>query len=61
MAEVRKVADEVGAKVLFDAAHQCGIIAGGVWANPLLEGAHLMTMSTCKTAWWPRRGADRHR
>ncbi len=29
VAEVRKIADQVGAKVLFDAAHQCGIIAGG--------------------------------
>ena len=56
VAEVRKVADEVGAKVLFDAAHQCGIIAGGVWANPLLEGAHLMTMSTYKSLGGPAGG-----
>jgi glycine hydroxymethyltransferase len=39
VAEIRKIADQVGAKVLFDAAHQCGLIAGGVWANPLAEGA----------------------
>ncbi|NGM47311.1 aminotransferase class I/II-fold pyridoxal phosphate-dependent enzyme [Rhodobacter sp. SGA-6-6] len=56
VAEVRKVADEVGAKVLFDAAHQCGIIAGGVWANPLVEGAHLMTMSTYKSLGGPAGG-----
>lgn len=56
VAEVRKVADEVGAKVLFDAAHQCGIIAGRVWANPLLEGAHLMTMSTYKSLGGPAGG-----
>ncbi|MDF1736161.1 MAG: beta-eliminating lyase-related protein, partial [Minwuia sp.] len=29
---IRKIADEVGAKVMFYAAHQCGIIAGGAWA-----------------------------
>jgi glycine hydroxymethyltransferase len=56
VAEVRKIADQVGAKVLFDAAHQCGIIAGRVWANPLLEGAHLMTMSTYKSLGGPAGG-----
>jgi glycine hydroxymethyltransferase len=56
VAEVRKIADQVGAKVLFDAAHQCGIIAGKVWANPLLEGAHLMTMSTYKSLGGPAGG-----
>jgi glycine hydroxymethyltransferase len=56
VAEVRKIADQVGAKVLFDAAHQCGIIAGGSWANPLSEGAHLMTMSTYKSLGGPAGG-----
>lgn len=54
--EVRAIADEVGAKVLFDAAHQCGIIAGRAWANPLAEGAHLMTMSTYKSLGGPAGG-----
>ncbi|WP_347311155.1 serine hydroxymethyltransferase [Defluviimonas sp. SAOS-178_SWC] len=54
--EVRAIADEVGAKVLFDAAHQCGIIAGRQWANPLTEGAHLMTMSTYKSLGGPAGG-----
>jgi len=54
--EVRAIADAVGAHVLFDAAHQCGIIAGGVWANPLAEGAHLMTMSTYKSLGGPAGG-----
>ena len=53
---VREIADEVGAKVLFDAAHQCGIIAGGAWQNPLAEGAHLMTMSTYKSLGGPAGG-----
>jgi glycine hydroxymethyltransferase len=28
---IREIADEVGAKVLFDAAHLCGLIAGKAW------------------------------
>ncbi len=54
--EIRAIADEVGAKVLFDAAHQCGIIAGKAWPNPLEEGAHLMTMSTYKSLGGPAGG-----
>ena len=56
VADVRMIADEVGAKVLFDAAHQCGIIAGKSWKNPLAEGAHLMTMSTYKSLGGPASG-----
>ncbi|MDF1726895.1 MAG: aminotransferase class I/II-fold pyridoxal phosphate-dependent enzyme [Sulfitobacter sp.] len=56
VAEIRAIADEVGAKVLFDAAHQCGVIAGGAWRNPLTEGAHLMTMSTYKSLGGPPGG-----
>lgn len=53
---IREIADGVGASVLFDAAHQCGIIAGGAWRNPLAEGAHLMTMSTYKSLGGPAGG-----
>ncbi|UXX83341.1 serine hydroxymethyltransferase [Roseovarius pelagicus] len=56
VAQVREIADEVGAKLLFDAAHQCGIIAGRAWANPLDNGAHLMTMSTYKSLGGPAGG-----
>lgn len=56
IAEIRAIADEVGAKVLFDAAHQCGMIAGGVFADPLAEGAHMMTMSTYKSLGGPAGG-----
>ena len=56
VSEVRAIADEVGAKVMFDAAHQCGIIAGRAWANPLAEGAHFMTMSTYKSLGGPAGG-----
>ena len=53
---IRAIADEVGAHVLFDAAHQCGMIAGGVFPNPLTEGAHMMTMSTYKSLGGPAGG-----
>ncbi|MGI9391652.1 MAG: serine hydroxymethyltransferase [Boseongicola sp.] len=56
VAEIREIADGIDAKVLFDAAHQCGIIAGKVWRNPLAEGAHLMTMSTYKSLGGPAGG-----
>jgi glycine hydroxymethyltransferase len=54
--EVRAIADEVGSLVLLDAAHQCGMIAGKVWGNPLDHGAHLMTMSTYKSLGGPAGG-----
>ncbi|WP_428641297.1 serine hydroxymethyltransferase [Roseibium sp.] len=56
VAEIRAIADEVGAFVLFDAAHQCGMIAGGVFDDPLAEGAHMMTMSTYKSLGGPAGG-----
>ncbi|WP_425041046.1 serine hydroxymethyltransferase [Primorskyibacter sp. S187A] len=56
VAEVRAIADEVGAKVMFDAAHQCGVIAGKAWSNPLDDGAHFMTMSTYKSLGGPAGG-----
>ena len=56
VSEVRAIADEVAAKVMFDAAHQCGLIAGRAWRNPLAEGAHFMTMSTYKSLGGPAGG-----
>ncbi|MEQ9694260.1 aminotransferase class I/II-fold pyridoxal phosphate-dependent enzyme [Shimia sp. SDUM112013] len=56
VAQIRAIADEVGAYVLFDAAHQCGLIASGAWTNPLDAGAHLMTMSTYKSLGGPASG-----
>jgi glycine hydroxymethyltransferase len=56
VAGARAIADEVGALLLFDAAHLCGMIAGGVWPNPLGQGAHLMTMSTYKSLGGPPGG-----
>ncbi|SFJ03115.1 serine hydroxymethyltransferase [Jannaschia pohangensis] len=56
VAEVRAIADAVGAHLMFDAAHLCGMIAGRVWDNPLTQGAHLMTMSTYKSLGGPAGG-----
>ncbi len=54
--ELRRIADEVGARLLFDAAHMSGMIAGRAWQQPLEEGAHLMTMSTYKSLGGPPSG-----
>ena len=56
IAAVRAIADEVGAIVMFDAAHMSGMIAGRAWQQPLREGAHVMTMSTYKSLGGPPGG-----
>ena len=56
VAPMREVADEVGATLLFDAAHLSGMVAGRTWANPLSQGAHVMTMSTYKSLGGPPGG-----
>ncbi len=56
VAGVRAVADDVGASVIFDAAHLSGLIAGRVWPNPLVAGADVMTMSTYKSLGGPPSG-----
>ena len=54
--EVREIADEVGAYLMYDAAHVAGMVAGGVWQHPLKEGAHVMTASTYKSFGGPPGG-----
>ena len=56
VSDVRAIADEVGAYVLYDAAHMGGLIAGGRFQQPMAEGAHLMTMSTYKAFGGPPSG-----
>ena len=56
VAEIRAIADEVGAWLLYDAAHMSGMIAGRACQQPLQEGAHLMTMSTYKSLGGPPSG-----
>ena len=54
--EIAAAAHEVGAKVMYDGAHVLGLIAGGVFQDPLREGADLMTGSSHKTFPGPQGG-----
>jgi glycine hydroxymethyltransferase len=54
--ELRDVADEVGAYIVYDAAHVFGLVAGGMFQDPLREGADFMTASTHKTFPGPQGG-----
>jgi len=54
--ELADAAHEVGAKVMYDAAHVLGLIAGGKFQDPLREGADVMTGSSHKTFPGPQGG-----
>lgn len=51
----RKIADDVGAKLLVDMAHFAGLVAAGRYPNPL-DFAHVVTTTTHKTLRGPRGG-----
>jgi glycine hydroxymethyltransferase len=52
----REIADSVGARFMFDAAHPAGLIAGGAHPNPV-GVADVVTLTTHKTLRGPRGGA----
>ena len=54
--EIADAAHEVDAKVMYDGAHVLGLIAGGVFQDPLREGADVMTGSSHKTFPGPQGG-----
>ena len=57
-AELRAIADEVGATLMVDMAHFAGLVAGGVFAGPAnpIPYADIVTTTTHKTLRGPRGG-----
>ncbi len=54
--ELKDVAMEVGAYIVYDAAHVLGLIAGKQFQDPFKEGADFITASTHKTFPGPQGG-----
>ncbi|MGY0154903.1 serine hydroxymethyltransferase [Edwardsiella tarda] len=54
-ARMREIADSIGAYLFVDMAHVAGLVAAGVYPNPLPH-AHVVTTTTHKTLAGPRGG-----
>lgn len=54
-AKMREIADSISAYLLIDMAHVAGLIAAGIYPNPLSH-AHIVTTTTHKTLAGPRGG-----
>jgi glycine hydroxymethyltransferase len=52
---MRKIADKIGALLMFDISHPAGLIAAGLLKNPIPH-AHIITTTTHKTLRGPRGG-----
>jgi len=53
--EISEIAKEVGARIVYDASHVLGLIAGRQFQDPLKERADIVTASTHKTFPGPQR------
>lgn len=53
---LKEICQKVGAKIIYDGAHVFGLIASGLFQDPLGEGADLITASTHKTFPGPQGG-----
>ena len=56
VAELAEICQKYKCRIMFDAAHVLGLIAGKRFQRPLREGAFLMTASTHKTYFGSQRG-----
>jgi glycine hydroxymethyltransferase len=56
VAALREVAAEAGTRLVYDGAHVLGLVAGGAFQDPFVEGADVMMGSTHKTFFGPQRG-----
>jgi glycine hydroxymethyltransferase len=54
-AKLREIADKIGAYLFVDMAHVAGLVAAGVYPNPVPH-AHVVTSTTHKTLAGPRGG-----
>lgn len=54
-AKMREIADSIGAYLIVDMAHVAGLVAAGVYPNPVPH-AHVVTTTTHKTLAGPRGG-----
>lgn len=54
VADIKEIAGDV--PLVFDASHTLGLIAGGQFQNPLLEGADILQANTHQTFFGPQKG-----
>ena len=54
--ELKEIADEIDAVLMYDGAHVLGLIAGGRFQQPFSEGVDVFTSSTHKTFPGPQGG-----
>lgn len=54
--EIAEAAHAYGGKVVYDASHAMGLLAGSVFQDPLREGADVVVGSTHKTLFGPQGG-----